>query len=83
MLYAAVMHQLMTDCKLYKSVNCISFLAVVFIGNSVRGVRFCEEFARHFNFHVYDNLRHSRQKSDPRTCKIPITVRTSVLILIA
>ncbi|XP_076354978.1 glutaminase liver isoform, mitochondrial-like isoform X1 [Tachypleus tridentatus] len=38
-------------------------------GNSVRGVQFCEEFIRLFNFHHYDNLRHTTQKKDPRRQK--------------
>lgn len=35
-------------------------------GNSCRGVQFCEEFINKFNFHVYDNIRHTTQKVDPR-----------------
>ncbi|XP_076332807.1 glutaminase liver isoform, mitochondrial-like isoform X2 [Tachypleus tridentatus] len=38
-------------------------------GNSVRGVQFCEEFIRLFNFHHYDNLRHTTRKKDPRRQK--------------
>lgn len=36
------------------------------MGNSVRGVQFCEQLVNVFNFHHYDNLRHTSQKVDPR-----------------
>jgi glutaminase len=36
------------------------------MGNSVRGVQFAEELVREFNFHHYDNIKHTSQKTDPR-----------------
>lgn len=44
-------------------------------GNSVRGLDFCKQFVRTFNFHYYDNLTGYSEKVDPRLNRIETKAR--------
>ncbi|MEM6603802.1 MAG: glutaminase A [Pseudomonadota bacterium] len=53
------------------------------MGNSVRGVAFCEELVREFNFHIYDNIVHNSEKIDPRLQKSQFDVSLVTMLIAA
>lgn len=53
------------------------------IGNSVRGQQFCNELVDLFNFHRFDNIRHSEKKLDPRRESFEVKGLTIVTLLFA
>lgn len=51
------------------------------LGNSCRGLQFCEELIQRFNFHKYDNIRYASHKKDPRRYKFETTGLSIVNLL--
>ncbi|KAG7310587.1 hypothetical protein JYU34_003380 [Plutella xylostella] len=43
------------------------------LGNSCRGLQFCDDLIKRFNFHKYDNIRYASHKKDPRRYKFEST----------
>ena len=54
-------------------------------GNSVRGVAFCQEFVRRYNFHVFDSLTvgENTGKRDPRRRKNEAEITGTMRLLYA
>ncbi len=50
-------------------------------GNSVRGVEFCKEFSKIYNFHSFDSLIFSNSKSDPRKTKFESKFHNTVNLI--
>ncbi|KAJ2947941.1 hypothetical protein O0L34_g9734 [Tuta absoluta] len=51
------------------------------LGNSCRGLQFCDELVKRFNFHKYDNIRYASHKKDPRRYKFESTGLSIVNLL--
>jgi len=53
------------------------------IGNSVRGLQFCNELVDLFNFHRFGNMKHMEKKLDPRRAVFEVRGLTVVTLLFA
>ncbi|KAL0851088.1 hypothetical protein ABMA28_006961 [Loxostege sticticalis] len=51
------------------------------LGNSCRGLQFCDAMIERFNFHKYDNIRYASHKKDPRRYKFETTGLSIVNLL--
>uniref|UniRef100_A0A2A4JVF2 glutaminase n=1 Tax=Heliothis virescens TaxID=7102 RepID=A0A2A4JVF2_HELVI len=51
------------------------------LGNSCRGLQFCNDLIKRFNFHEYDNIRYTTHKKDPRRYKFESTGLNMVNLL--
>jgi glutaminase len=49
-------------------------------GNSVKGVEFCRELVKTFNFHIFDAVNRYNDKKDPRNPQKDIHVEKAALI---